>query len=89
MCIRDRSRTAVRAIIDRARQYNLKAVAEHVDSAASLALLWELGADFAQGNFIQEPSKEIDYDFFGEIETHDIPGAPDYNQTRAPEKVLV
>ena len=85
----DESRTAVRAIIDRARQYNLKAVAEHVDSAASLALLWELGADFAQGNFIQEPSKEIDYDFFGEIETHDIPGAPDYNQTRAPEKVLV
>jgi diguanylate cyclase (GGDEF)-like protein len=82
----DESRSTVRAIIDRARQFDLKCIAEHVDSAASLAMLWELGADYAQGNFIQEPSKEIDYDFFGEIETHDIPQTPDYYQTSKPQE---
>ena len=79
------SRTAVRAIVDRARQHNLKCVAERVDSATSLALLWEVGVDFAQGNFIQEPGNEIDYDFFGEIETQEIPGPLVYQLNTDPQ----
>jgi EAL domain-containing protein (putative c-di-GMP-specific phosphodiesterase class I) len=80
------SRTAVRAIVDRARQHNLKCVAERVESASSLALLWEVGADFSQGNFIQEPSKEIDYDFFGEIETRDLPQSLIYQIDTDPQE---
>ena len=83
------SRTSVRAIIDRARQYNLKCIAERVDSAASLATLWELGADFAQGNFIQEPGMEIDYDFFGEIETQGVPQPPEHHRKSAKDKESV
>ena len=83
------SRTAVRAIIDRARQYNLKCIAERVDSATNLALLWEVGAEFAQGNFIQEPGKEINYDFFGEIESQDIPQPLHHQRNTGPQEEAV
>ena len=29
-------------------------------------ILWQTGIDFIQGNFVQEPCKDIDYDFEGE-----------------------
>jgi EAL domain-containing protein (putative c-di-GMP-specific phosphodiesterase class I) len=30
-------------------------------------MLWDLGINYAQGNFIQEPCQQMNYDFFGEI----------------------
>jgi EAL domain-containing protein (putative c-di-GMP-specific phosphodiesterase class I) len=41
-------------------------MAERIEDAASLASLWTLGIEFAQGNFIQEPGKELEYDFRGD-----------------------
>ena len=56
----------VKAIIDLARADGKQCIAECVDDAGSLAHLWQLGVDFIQGNFVQEPCKEIDYNFEGE-----------------------
>jgi diguanylate cyclase (GGDEF)-like protein len=56
----------VQEIIELAREADRQCIAESVDDAGSLALLWQSGVDFIQGNFIQEPSKNIDYDFAGE-----------------------
>ena len=53
----------VTAIMDMARKNNYLTVAEGVESPASLAILWELGVNFAQGYFIQAPSGNRDYDF--------------------------
>lgn len=49
-----------------ARESGMQCIAECVDDAGSLAHLWQVGLDFIQGNFVQEPCKTIDYDFEGE-----------------------
>jgi diguanylate cyclase (GGDEF)-like protein len=53
----------VTAIMDMARKNNYMTIAEGVESPASLAILWELGVNFAQGYFIQAPAKTLDYNF--------------------------
>lgn len=57
----------VQSIISLAREYKLLSVAERVDDASIMALLWSYGVDFAQGNFIQEAGKNLDYEFYDEI----------------------
>ena len=56
----------VQEIIELAREGGQQCIAECVDDAGSLAHLWQTGVDFIQGNFVQEPCKNIDYDFEGE-----------------------
>jgi diguanylate cyclase (GGDEF)-like protein/PAS domain S-box-containing protein len=56
----------VKEICKMARESDMQCIAECVDDAGSLAHLWQVGLDFIQGNFVQEPSKTIDYDFEGE-----------------------
>jgi diguanylate cyclase (GGDEF)-like protein/PAS domain S-box-containing protein len=56
----------VKEICEMARESDMQCIAECVDDAGSLAHLWQVGLDFIQGNFVQEPSKTIDYDFEGE-----------------------
>jgi EAL domain-containing protein (putative c-di-GMP-specific phosphodiesterase class I) len=34
-----------------------------VETAAVLASLWQAGANYIQGNYLQEPTSEMDYDF--------------------------
>ncbi|MDH3901191.1 MAG: EAL domain-containing protein, partial [Gammaproteobacteria bacterium] len=62
----------VRGIIDLARKEDMSCMAERIEDPASLALLWTLGLEYAQGNFIQEPSRELEYDFYGEIVSEEI-----------------
>ncbi|MGD8312927.1 MAG: EAL domain-containing protein, partial [Gammaproteobacteria bacterium] len=62
----------INAIVALARQSGMMVVAERVEEAAGLALLWENGIQYAQGNFIQEPSRKLDYDFDGEIVSADV-----------------
>ncbi len=57
----------VKGIVMLARKHGIKCVAECVEEAGDLALLWQYGVDFIQGNFVQEPSKQHGYDFEGEI----------------------
>ncbi|MCK5382785.1 MAG: EAL domain-containing protein [Gammaproteobacteria bacterium] len=53
----------VKEITGMARESGLQCIAECVDDAGSLAHLWQVGIDFIQGNFVQEPCKTINYDF--------------------------
>jgi diguanylate cyclase (GGDEF)-like protein/PAS domain S-box-containing protein len=56
----------VKEIIEMAREDGRQCIAECVDDAGSLAHLWQTGVDFIQGSFVQEPRKNIDYNFEGE-----------------------
>jgi len=57
----------IKTLIDLARKANIPCVAERVDDSGDLAKLWEYGIDYIQGNFVQEPSKELEHDFEGEL----------------------
>jgi EAL domain-containing protein (putative c-di-GMP-specific phosphodiesterase class I) len=57
----------IRVIIELAKEAGMQCVAECIDEAANLALLWQSGVDYIQGNFVQEPSRVLGYDFEGEI----------------------
>ena len=45
------------------RELGIKTIAAAVEEANQLAVLWNVGVDFIQGNFIQEPTETISYDF--------------------------
>jgi len=57
------NQAAVKAIIEMTKQAGKRCIAEFVSDANSLALLWRLGVDYAQGYYIHEPSDKLDYDF--------------------------
>ncbi|VAW66304.1 diguanylate cyclase/phosphodiesterase (GGDEF & EAL domains) with PAS/PAC sensor(s) [hydrothermal vent metagenome] len=54
---------AVKAITDKAIELNKLTIAQCVHDATSLSVLWGMGINFIQGNFLQEPSPDLDYDF--------------------------
>jgi EAL domain-containing protein (putative c-di-GMP-specific phosphodiesterase class I) len=54
---------AVKAIFEMSRQANKRCIAEYVSDANSMAILWKMGVDYAQGFYIQPPSDKLDYDF--------------------------
>lgn len=53
----------VKTIIQTAHSMGKLTIAEFVQDANSLALLWQFGVNYIQGYFLQEPSTELDYDF--------------------------
>lgn len=57
----------VKSILDTASSMNKQCIAEYVQDAHSLAVLWQSGINYIQGNFLQEPSEALNYDFSGEI----------------------
>lgn len=57
------NQAAVKAIIEMTKQAGKRCIAEYVSDANSLALLWRLGVDYAQGFYIHEPSDKLDYNF--------------------------
>jgi multidomain signaling protein FimX len=57
------NQAAVKAIIEMTKQAGKNCIAEFVSDANSLALLWRLGVDYAQGYYIHEPSDKLDYNF--------------------------
>ncbi len=54
---------AVKAITDKAIELNKLTIAQCVQDATSLSVLWGMGINFIQGNFLQEPAPDLDYDF--------------------------
>lgn len=48
-------REAVQAFIEKARELKIETVAERVENANTMAVLWQLGINFIQGNYVQEP----------------------------------
>ena len=57
----------VRSIIEACGENGTVCIAECVDNAGILALLWQTGVDCIQGYFVQEPARELDYEFENEI----------------------
>jgi len=56
----------VQSIIQTAHSMGKLTIAEFVQDANSLALLWQFGVNYIQGHFLQEPSANLDYDFTSE-----------------------
>lgn len=50
-------------IIDLAHCKSIKVIAPQVEDPHSIAVLWKSGADFVQGNFIQQPHDDLNFDF--------------------------
>ena len=59
------SQAKVREICDEARAAGKVTIAEFVEDAASMSILFSCGVNFVQGNFLQEPEKVMSYDFGG------------------------
>ena len=57
----------VKAIIEHAKVSGNICIAENVEDSNCLAKLWQFGIHFIQGNFIQEPARELGYVFESEI----------------------
>lgn len=53
----------VKAIAEHANSKNIQTIAAFVEDANSLAVLWQCAVDFIQGNFLQQPNSEMDFDF--------------------------
>ncbi len=55
----------IKELCDQAHQLGKLTVAEFVEDAASMSLLFTYGVNFVQGNFLQEPEKIMAYEFAG------------------------
>lgn len=53
----------VKEISDEAHAIGKVTIAEFVEDAASMSVLYQVGVNFVQGNFLQEPEKVLAYDF--------------------------
>lgn len=53
----------LRQLIEAAQGAGKKVMAARVENAPAAASLWTLGVDFIQGNFVQQPGKELGFDF--------------------------
>jgi diguanylate cyclase (GGDEF)-like protein/PAS domain S-box-containing protein len=53
----------VRELCDEARRLEREVIAEFVEDAASMSILFSCGVSFVQGNFLQEPEKVMSYEF--------------------------
>jgi multidomain signaling protein FimX len=54
---------ALRQLHDKARALGKETIATTVQDANTLAFLWQCGIRYAQGHYIQEPSRELSYEF--------------------------
>ncbi len=56
-------REVISSVIKKAHDASAKVIVSNVDDPRSIDLHWSSGADFLQGNFIQRPLENMDYDF--------------------------
>jgi len=54
---------SIRDLARQASSMNIHSITPAVEDAAILSVLWSLGVDFVQGNFLQPPNKLLNYDF--------------------------
>ncbi|BAZ93614.1 putative diguanylate phosphodiesterase [Thiohalobacter thiocyanaticus] len=59
----ENNQAMVRSILDMAASMQKECIAEFVEDASSLTVLFQLGIPFIQGYFLQEPHPGMDYDF--------------------------
>lgn len=49
----------VRELVDQAKSKNVRTIAERVEDANTMAVLWQLGIEFIQGYFVNEPEQVV------------------------------
>jgi len=54
---------AIKDLTDTAHTQNKLTIAQHVDDANALSVLWGIGVNYIQGNFLAVASETLDYDF--------------------------
>jgi len=57
------NQTSIRELAYRAGDMALKTITTGVTDASVLSVLWTLNVDFIQGEFLQTPQKDLNYDF--------------------------
>ena len=56
----------VKDLFDTAGRNNRRVIVKNVENAASLAVLWNYGVEYVQGNYFQLPDTNLSYNFAGE-----------------------
>jgi PAS domain S-box-containing protein len=59
----DKGRHQLKQLLNEAAQNGAATIVPNVASAATLATLWQLGAAFIQGSYLQEPAPDMAYEF--------------------------
>ncbi|MEJ2060849.1 MAG: EAL domain-containing protein [Gammaproteobacteria bacterium] len=59
----EENQESIRGIVDQSHNQNKLVVIPHVDDPNVLSMLWGVGANFVQGNFLSPPSEKLNYDF--------------------------
>jgi diguanylate cyclase (GGDEF)-like protein/PAS domain S-box-containing protein len=54
---------SIREFASQAASMNIRSITPGVEDAAILSVLWTLGVDFVQGDFLQRPEPVLNYDF--------------------------
>ncbi|MCR8923091.1 EAL domain-containing protein [Dasania sp. GY-MA-18] len=54
---------ALKALVGSINENNSKAIIPDIQNASALAVLWQIGADFIQGDYLAGPSKTMDHEF--------------------------
>lgn len=57
------NQNSIKHITDQASEIDISCIIPGVIDAGVLSVLWTVGADFVQGNFLQEPGETLNYDF--------------------------
>jgi diguanylate cyclase (GGDEF)-like protein/PAS domain S-box-containing protein len=57
------SQKRVREIAQKARDFGIQTIAEFVQDAASMSILFSAGVDYVEGHFLASASAEMNYDF--------------------------
>ena len=57
------NKDSIRNIAYQANEMEINTITPGVSDAAVLSVLWTLNVDFVQGEFLQIPQKELNYDF--------------------------
>jgi diguanylate cyclase (GGDEF)-like protein len=57
------NQVSIREITEQASSMEIRCIVPNVADASVLSVLWSVGADFVQGDFLQAPSDRMNYDF--------------------------
>ncbi len=57
------NQNAIREIAEALKPIGTKVIAQFIEDADTLSILWSLGINYTQGNFLQPPSEHPNYDF--------------------------
>ncbi len=63
LCTNEKHRDKIKEITDQGHALGKLIIAEFVEDAASMSVLYQVGVNYVQGNFLQEPEKMLSYDF--------------------------